>query len=112
MHLHGDGHTTKLGMLELKAKDTIEALGIYLDSNVEWTPHIYQQVTRVNKIINGLRIIRRKFNTRQLSQIVTSQVFGILYCGIATWLTSSTKSTDFKKLTWLHYAVSRIIVGD
>jgi len=83
-----------------------------LGSKMDWTPHIDQQVTRENKIINDLRIIRRKFNTKQLSQIVTSQVFGVLYYGAATWFTTLTKSTDFKKLTKLHYVASRIIVGN
>lgn len=58
-----------------------DLLMYYMYIELEWTDHVNHLTIRVNKIINGLRIIRRKFNQKHLSQIVTSQVFGVQLLG-------------------------------
>jgi len=90
----------------------LKALGLIFDQKLEWGAHVENIVLRINKITNGLRIIRRKFNTKQLSQIETSQVFGVMYYSAAFWLTPSLKASLYKKLNKIHNTASRIIIGD
>jgi len=104
--------TIKVGNANVQSGSQLKALGLTFDHKLEWNHHVDNLVLRINKIVNGLRIIRRKFNSKQLSQIVTSQVFGVMYYGAATWLTPSLKSSLYKKLNRIHYAASRIIIGD
>jgi len=91
---------------------TLMTLGLLFDYKLEWGAHVENLVQRINKITNGLRIIRRKFTTKQLNQIVTSQVFGVMYYSATTWLTPTLNAPLFKKLNKIHYAASRIITGD
>jgi len=104
--------TLKVGNENVQSGSQLKALGLLFDHKLEWNAHVENLIQRINKITNGLRIIRRKFNAKQLSQIVTSQVFGVMYYGAATWLTPTLKAPLYKKLNKIHYAASRIITGD
>jgi len=90
----------------------MKILGIWLDHQLKWNIHTEKLVEKTTKILNGIKIIRRKFNANQLQKIITSQVFGVLYYGSAYWLTKNLSATNYKKLNRIHYAASRLIVGD
>jgi len=51
-----------------------------------WYPHVSEVRNWILKLLNGLKIIRRKLSLKQLLTIVTSQVFSILYYASPVWL--------------------------
>jgi len=56
----------KVGDANVQSGSQLKALGLTLDHKLERNVHIENQVLRINKITNDLRIIQRKFNTKQL----------------------------------------------
>jgi len=63
---------------EVASTTTMKILGIWLDHQLKWNIHTEKLVEKTTKILNGIKIIRRKSNTNQLQKIITSQVFGVL----------------------------------
>jgi len=93
-------------------KTHIKALGITLDMKLSWTKHIEALRSRLIRILNGLKIIRKKFTRKQFKKIVTSQVYGILYYASVVWLNPELSSSNIKSVERLHYATCRMMVGD
>jgi len=96
----------------IEPKDCIKALGITLDNKLTWAKHIEGLTTRITRVINGLKIIRKKFTRNQFKNIVTSQVYGVLYYGSVVWLNPSLSKTNMKNIERMHYSACRMIVGD
>lgn len=67
---------------------------------------------RVTKILNGIKIVKNKFDMDQIKKIVTAQVFSILYYCDIVWLNPNLGYTNYKKLNKVHYSALRIITGD
>lgn len=97
---------------EIKASQSIRALGLTIDNKLRWDLHVNNQTSRITKVLNGIKIVKRKFETDQLKKIVTAQVFSILYYCDVVWLNPSLGLENFKKLKRIHYAALRIIQGD
>jgi len=64
------------------------------------------------RLINGLRIIRRKLNEKQSLTVVTAQVFSILYYASPVWLTPSIGREVMKDVESLHFKALRMITLD
>jgi len=96
----------------VKASETIKALGVTMDNKLKWNHHINKQTERLIKILNGVKIIRKKFEVDQMKKIITAQAFSILYYCDVVWLNPSTGHENYKKLNRIHYAALRLIVGD
>jgi len=97
---------------KIKASEAIKALGVTLDNKIKWDKHIDKQVCRVTKILNGIKIVKNKFDMDQIKKIVTAQVFSILYYCDIVWLNPNLGYTNYKKLNKVHYSALRIITGD
>jgi len=69
----------KAGNSEITTVDSIRALGVSIDKNLEWTTHINNTQKRFSSIMSGLRIIANKLDSQQTLRVVTSQVFSIIY---------------------------------
>jgi len=96
----------------IKPVECIKALGVTIDKKLSWTQHIDGINQRIIRILNGLRIIKRKFNHDQMKTLITSQVFGVLYYGSIVWLNPSLSANNIKKLDRIHYAACRLMIGD
>jgi len=109
-----DNHQSKITVMnqELTSVKCIKALGVMLDNNLTWTTHVDNLLARTSKILNGIKIIKKKFTMEQRRSIVTSQVFGVLYYAAACWLTPNLSNVNFRKLNKIHYAACRIICND
>jgi len=107
-----DNHTIKIEGKDICSAKSIKALGLTIDSKMKWNLHVDKQVSRVTKILNGIRIVKRKFEPSQLKKIVTSQVFSILYYCDTVWLNPSIGHENLNKLRRIHYAALRIVLGD
>jgi len=69
-------------------------------------------VKRLIKIINGVKIIRKKFETKQMKKVITAQAFTIPYYYDVVQLNPSAPHENYKKLNRIHYAALRLMVGD
>jgi len=108
--------TTKIelevGNTKITSINSIKALGITIDKNLDWNSHINALQRRFSTMMSGLRIIARKLDQSQMLKVVTSQVFSILYYSSQVWLTTELSSKNLRKLESMHYAALRLSMKD
>lgn len=96
----------------LMSTDKMKALGVWLDYKLNWSQHIVEVRNKILKLLNGLKIIRRKLDLKQTMTIVTSQVFSILYYASPVWLTPAVSKQTIKEVEKLHFKSLRIVTRD
>ena len=67
------------------SKHSINVLGVQFDSKLNWVEHISLALLKTNKSLNAIRLIKRFFTCGELLQIVTSNVFSIMYYNAEIW---------------------------
>jgi len=102
----------KAGNSTITSVDSIRALGVSIDKNLEWTTHINNTQKRFSSIMSGLRIIANKLDKHQTLRVVTSQVFSILYYASPLWLTSELSSRNMSRIESMHFTALRLALKD
>ena len=69
----------------LISKKTINVLGIIFDSKLQWSDQVANASSKALKALNAIKIIKRYFNKRELLQLITSDVYSILYYNSEIW---------------------------
>ena len=78
------------------SKQFINILGVSFDSKLQWCSHIAATSNKALKALNAIRIIKKKFNKKEFLELVTANVFTILYYNSEIWHIPSLK-TDLKQ---------------
>jgi len=102
----------KAGNSTIQSVDSIRALGVSIDKNLEWTTHINNVQKRFSSIMSGLRIIANKLDRPQTLRVVTSQVFSIIYYASPLWLTSELSSRNISRVESMHFTALRLALKD
>jgi len=102
----------KVKGVDVETKDYIKALGVLVDKELSWKPHISGLKKRVLSVIGGMRMVRNKLTQAQTTKVVTAQVFSILYYACAVWLTPTLNSDLKKTINSLHFRSLRLIIRD
>jgi len=95
----------------IQAQKVIKVLGIHLDYDMSWKTHVQNLTNRAQKMISGLRIIRRTLSQEGIMKVATSQYYGCICYAIAVWYPALTVKFK-KKLEILHYKVLRVVIRD
>lgn len=98
--------------IQLNSGSYFKALGVWVDHRLRWDKHINELRTRVIRILNGLKIIRRKLTLKQATAVVTSQALSILYYASCAWLTPSLGKKEMNAVESIHFKSLRIIMRD
>jgi hypothetical protein len=75
----------------IKTQNDMNILGVTFDTRLQWEKQVAGTITRANKALNAIRLIRRYFNTKELLQLLTSNYYSILYYNSEVWMISSLK---------------------
>jgi hypothetical protein len=78
----------------------MNVLGIIFDSKLQWNAQVSSCLKKANKSLFALKLIRKYFNTKELLQILTSNVYSILYNSEVWHLPSLNKSLKHKLLAF------------
>jgi len=98
--------------ITLQSVTKLKALGVILDAKLKWDSHIAQLRKRITRVLNGLKIIRRKLNFKQAITIVTTQALSILYYASSAWVTPSIGRKEMNALESIHFKALRVVVND
>ncbi len=99
-------HNTK-SFISLELKDYVKYLGIIIDANLTWKPHIDYMALKISKTIGIISRLRHFVPTNTLLNIYRSLVFPYLQFGIALWGQAANIHMD--KLLKLQKRVLRLI---
>ena len=97
---------------KVKTQQKMNVLGIQFDSDLSWDGQVSKVISKNNRILHGLRLIRRHFNKTQMTQILTSFYYSILYYGIEVWYHRGLSFHLKHKIKSAHYRAMRVIYGN
>ena len=73
------------------SKLNINVLGVIFDSKLQWGPQVESAIKKSNKAKHAIMLIRKYFNKTELSTLLTSNYYSILYYNCDVWLIPSLK---------------------
>ena len=74
--------------------DTINVLGVLFDSKMQWSKHIHSAVTKSNRALNAIKLIRKYFNSKELVQLIISYFYSVLFYNSEIWHLNNLKQKD------------------
>ena len=75
----------KLNLRNIEEKNYIKYLGIYIDKNLNWAPHIQHINSKISKNLGILFRLRHFLTLNTLKQIYYSLIYPFLHYGIMSW---------------------------
>ena len=86
--------TINIGNNLVAAKDFINVLGVIFDMTLSWSKQVQSAVTKANRALNALKLIRKYFNTKELLQLITSNYYSVLFYNSEVWHLQNLKIKD------------------
>ena len=80
------------------SKKEINVLGVTFDSKMQWSPQVAIASSKALKALTAIRLIKRYFNRTELLQLITSNVYSLLYYNSEIWHLPNLKNTLKQKL--------------
>lgn len=102
----------KMDGLLLRTQDEMKVLGITFDNKLNWGPQVKNVITKTNRMLHGLKKIRRYLNAKQSAQVTTAFYFSVLYYGIEVWFHRQLPFHLKQKIRSAHYRALRVIYGE
>ena len=81
------------------SKKAINILGVSFDSKLQWADQVALACSKATKAINAIRLIKRFFTKPELLQLITANVFSVLYYNSEIWHIPTLKNELKTKLT-------------
>ena len=75
----------KLNLRNIEEKNCIKYLGIYMDKNLNWAPHIQHINSKISENLRILFRLDRFLTLNTLKQIYYSLIYPCLHYGIISW---------------------------
>ena len=69
----------------VQTKKEMNVLGIIFDSKLQWTTQVTNTITKVNKALNAISLIKRYFGQDKLIKLVTANFYSKLYYNSEVW---------------------------
>ena len=73
----------------ITSSPTIKVLGVVFDSKLNWQSHIHMAITKARKSLQGIKLIRKFFNNKELMALINANFYSILYYNADIWLLPS-----------------------
>jgi hypothetical protein len=61
---------------------------------MQWSKHIYSAVTKSNRALNAIKLIRKYFNSMELVQLIISNFYSVLFYNSEIWHLNNLKQKD------------------
>jgi hypothetical protein len=81
----------------IMSKTSINVLGVSFDSKMNWSNQISQTIQKANKALHAIKIIKKYFSKIEITTLLTSNYFSILYYNSEIWHLP-TLSPDLKQM--------------
>lgn len=95
----------------IRSSDSMRVLGIWFDKDLNWERHLQTVVANCRRIRPALRTLKKKLNTNELLQVVTSHYYSRLYYGCEVWY-NCLKQNLKNKIAAVHYFPLRLSLND
>ncbi len=103
--------TIRVGSKYIESMPQMKVLGLLFDKNLAWDAQIESVIKRTNRIMHGLKGVRKYVDVSQAKQIVTAFYFSVLFYGCEVWLHKHLSFHLKQKVRSAHYRALRLIYG-
>ena len=69
----------------IKTTPQINVLGVIFDSKLQWNEQVSNTIKKANKALQAIRLIKNHFNLQELTTLLTSNFYSILYYNSEIW---------------------------
>ena len=90
--------TLTINTFEIKSKNQINVLGVIFDTKLKWHSQVENVIKKANKAKYAISLIRKYFTRNELSTLLTSNFYSIMYYNADIWLIPSLKTSLFQQL--------------
>ncbi len=97
--------------IKVQSSRTMKVLGLVFDEKLEWQQQVQNTVTRTNRMLHGLKALRRFVSKDQARVVMTAFYFSVLYYGVEIWLHRGLGFKLKQKIRSAHYRAMRVILG-
>ena len=63
----------------------MNVLGVIFDSRLKWNDQVSHAISKSNSALHCIRLIKQYFKAEELSQIITSLFYSVLYYNSEIW---------------------------
>ena len=71
--------------IQIKSKQNMNVLGIIFDWKLNWNDQVASVINKTNTALHCIRLIKFYFNPTELQQLITSNVYSIMYYNSEIW---------------------------
>jgi len=93
------------------SRPDMKVLGLCFDTNLEWTRQVSNVVLKTNRMLFGLRTVRKYLTPKQAQQVITAFYFSSLYYGAEVWFHRHLAFHLKRKIRTAHYRALRLVYG-
>ena len=69
----------------IESSKSMSVLGVIFDSKLNWNDHIAKAINKANSALHCIRLIKNYFTPEELTQIITSNFYSVLYYNSEIW---------------------------
>ena len=70
---------------QIVSKSSMNVLGVVFDSRLQWSQQVANSITKANRALCAIKLIRRYFTTKELLGLITSNFYSVLYYNSEIW---------------------------
>ena len=70
---------------KITSKNNMNVLGVIFDSNLNWNDQVANAISKSNKALHCIKLIKYYFTSMELQQLITSNYYSILYYNSEIW---------------------------
>jgi len=96
----------------IKSKNNMNILGVHFTQNLKWQKHVEININSCQRILHGLKIIRKYFTTERFTQVLTTFLFSKFFYAYEIWSYELLDFESKRKIDSFYYKACRVIIND
>jgi len=96
----------------IRTVSSMKILGVIFSQNLDWSEHVIKNINSCQKILHGLKQIRKYFTTEKYTTVLTSFLFSKLFYAFEVWSYDLLNYQTKNSLDSFYYKCLRSILND
>lgn len=101
----------QIGDVQILPSPTMKVLGLLFDAEMSWSHQVNNLVRKCNRMLHGLRHLKKYLDQKRMSQVMTSFYFSVLYYGAEIFHHRHLSFAFKQRLRSLHYKALKVVYG-
>jgi len=102
----------QIGEINIKSKNNMNVLGVLFNQNLKWSDHVEKNLNSCQRVLHGLKVVRKYFTIEKFLQILTSFLFSKLFYSCEIWSYDILSFECKRKIDSFYYKACRVALND